>query len=51
MNFILAIGLFSIIFYFIGTPTTKVGRVKPYSPAQYAGIQEGDIIDSISGQK
>lgn len=51
MNFILAIALFSIIFYFIGVPTTKIGEVIPQSPAQHIGIQSGDIIDSINGEK
>ncbi len=51
MNFILAIGLFSIIFYFIGTPTTKISEVIPQSPAQHVGIQSGDIIHSINGEK
>ncbi len=51
MNFVLAVGLFSIIFYFVGTPTTKIGEVVPRSPAQHIGIQSGDTIDSIDGEK
>ena len=51
MNFILAMGLFSIIFYFVGTPTTRISEVMPQSPAQYIGIQGGDIIYSINGER
>lgn len=51
MNFILAVGIFSIIFYSIGTPTTEISEVIPQSPAQHIGIQSGDIIYSIDGEK
>lgn len=51
MNFILAMGLFSIIFYFVGTPTTRISEVIPQSPAQHIGIQDGDVIYSINGKK
>ncbi|HZX21343.1 MAG TPA: RIP metalloprotease RseP [Clostridia bacterium] len=51
MNFILAMGLFSIIFYFVGTPTTRISEVMPQSPAQHIGMQGGDIIHSINGEK
>ncbi|MCK9267302.1 MAG: RIP metalloprotease RseP [Alkaliphilus sp.] len=51
MNFILAIGLFSIIFYYIGTPTTRIDEVIPQSPAQHMGIRSGDIIHSIDGER
>ena len=51
MNFILAIGLFSIIFYYVGTPTTRIDEVIPQSPAQHIGIRSGDIIHSIDGKR
>lgn len=51
MNFILSIALFTIIFYSIGAPTTKIKKVIDQSPAQIAGIQGGDIVYSINGQK
>lgn len=51
MNFILAMGLFSIIFYFVGTPTTRISEVMPQSPAQHIGMQDGDIIYSINGER
>lgn len=51
MNFILAIGLFSIIFYYIGTPTTRIDEVIPQSPAQHMGLRSGDIIHSIDGKR
>lgn len=51
MNFVLAICLFSIIFYYIGTPTTRIDEVIPQSPAQDIGIRSGDIIHSIDGKR
>ncbi len=51
MNFILAIALFSIIFYSIGVPTTRINKVIDQSPAQISGIQSGDIIQSIDGEE
>lgn len=51
MNFVLAIGLFSIIFYYIGAPTTRISEVIPESPAQHMGLRSGDIIHSIDGER
>lgn len=51
MNFVLAIGLFSIIFYFIGVPTTRISKVMPQSPALHAGIQGGDVVHAINGER
>ncbi len=51
MNFVLAIGLFSIIFYYIGAPTTRISEVIPQSPAQHIGLRSGDIIHSIDGER
>ncbi len=49
MNFVLAVALFIIIFYSIGTPSTTVMEVMDESPAQTAGIEAGDKIYSING--
>lgn len=53
-NFIFPIILFTAVFFFQGIPvsldTTQVGKVSESSPAQEAGIQDGDIILTISGK-
>ncbi len=49
MNFILAIVLFSIIFFVIGTPTTIINSTTPGFPADRAGIVPGDRITEING--
>lgn len=51
MNFILSIILFTMIFYSVGVPSTTIQDVIEQSPAQIAGVQEGDIIHSINGEK
>jgi len=51
MNFILAIILFSIIFFIIGTPTTVIKSVKTGFPAEQAGMMAGDEIIEINGNK
>lgn len=51
MNFILAAALFATIFYYIGVPTTQISKVTPQSPAENAGIQSGDIINTINGEE
>lgn len=51
MNFILAIILFTFIFYSVGVPSTTIQEVMEESPAQTSGIQEGDIIYSINGEQ
>ncbi len=48
MNIILAILLFSIIFFFIGTPTTVIDTVMDDYPAQVAGIVPGDRVVQIN---
>lgn len=49
MNFILAIILFTIIFYNVaGTPTTTISEIINDSPAEIAGIQKNDKILSIN---
>jgi regulator of sigma E protease len=51
-NLLFAMVVFSILF-FIGIPflTTEVGNVNKGFPAEKAGIQPGDVIVAISGQK
>ena len=52
MNVLLGVALFSIIFR-IGYPFIRpeVGLVEPGSPAARAGLQEGDLIVGIDGQR
>jgi len=51
-NYLIAFLLFSLVF-FVGVPslTAKIGKLKDKYPAQMAGIQEGDRILSVDGQK
>ncbi|TCO79907.1 RIP metalloprotease RseP [Marinisporobacter balticus] len=53
MNFVLAIFLFTMMFYMMGFPTNRpiVGEIIPDFPAQIAGIEAGDEIISISGKE
>jgi regulator of sigma E protease len=48
MNFVLAILLFAMIFSIIGIPTTAIDEFTDRSPAQAAGIQQGDQITAIN---
>ena len=52
MNAFLAFVIFSAIFM-VGQPalTTKIGKVLEGTPAQQAGLREGDRITAIEGQK
>jgi len=54
-NLLFAVLLFFFIFSFAGLPTpvsgTTIGSVSPGSPAEKAGLQEGDKILEINGQK
>lgn len=51
MNFILAIIVFSIVSFYVGTPTNIVGETLPGSPAEKIGMVEGDRINAIDGSK
>lgn len=53
MNFLLAIVLFVFIFNVLGVPSNKnvIGNVFPGKPAAAAGLQPGDKIVAINGQK
>lgn len=49
MNFVLAIVVFTIVAFSVGTPTTEVETVQAGTPAEVAGIVEGDKIIEIDG--
>lgn len=53
MNFVLAILLFTTMFYMMGFPTNSpiIGEIIPNFPAQVAGIESGDRIISIDGKQ
>jgi len=51
-NFILAIGIFAVIFMLYGkqTMSARADAVQPDSPAAAAGFQPGDMVVAINGQ-
>jgi len=53
MNFLLAALLLALIFMLQGLPTpgTTIGDIMPGQPAERAGLEPGDVIYSIDGQK
>ncbi|WP_339320223.1 RIP metalloprotease RseP [Paenibacillus sp. FSL R10-2734] len=56
MNFLLAFVLFAIHLQMVGIPVenptyVKIGDISEGMPAQEAGLQKGDIIVSINGEK
>lgn len=51
MNILLAILLFSIIFFVLGTPTTVIDTVMENYPAGDAGIRPGDRVVEINNTK
>jgi regulator of sigma E protease len=52
-NFVLAIGIFTLMFAFLGELVTppRVGGIEPGLPAAKAGFQLNDTIRKIDGQK
>ena len=52
-NFLLAIGIFTLMFAFLGEMVTppRVGAVEPAGPAAKAGFLPNDTIRSIDGQE
>jgi regulator of sigma E protease len=52
-NFLLAIGIFTLMFAFLGEMVTppRVGAIDPAGPAAKAGFQLNDTIRSIDGQE
>lgn len=51
MNFVLAIVVFTIYSYSAGAPTTVIDSVMVDMPAAQAGVENGDKITSINGEK
>jgi len=54
MNFVLAIVLFFLVFLITGIPSgssIELGTLQPNAPAILAGLQTGDKIIAINGQK
>ncbi|MDQ0193453.1 RIP metalloprotease RseP [Paenibacillus wynnii] len=52
MNFLLAFVLFAVHLQMVGVPVeVRIGDVSPNMPAQEAGLQKGDIVESINGEK
>ncbi len=51
-NFLFAMLVFSLLF-FVGVPslTTEIGGIRKGFPSEKAGLQTGDVIVSINGQK
>lgn len=51
MNVLIAAVVMSVIILISGTATTTVDKVENGSPAQIAGLKQGDKIEYISGKK
>lgn len=52
MNFVFAMLAFSVVYFFAGIPQkVLVGEVAEHSPADAAGIESGDIILRMNGEK
>ena len=55
MNLVVAIVIFSIVFYVLGIPTeigkVKINQVASGSPAEEVGLVSGDYITSVEGVK
>jgi regulator of sigma E protease len=50
-NIIFAVVLLVPVFLYTGTPSTTLGQILPNSPAQAVGMQAGDKIININGNK
>lgn len=52
-NFILAIGLFAVLFAVFGEPVVpaRVHQIEPGSAAEAAGFRSGDLITAIDGRR
>lgn len=53
MNFVLAVILFAALFFIIGVPESNplIGEVLTGSPADVAGLQTGDRVVAVAGEK
>ncbi|MFD1674672.1 M50 family metallopeptidase [Alicyclobacillus fodiniaquatilis] len=51
MNFLLAAFLFALVNAHFGVATTVIGQIEKGSPAQAAGLQAGDQILAVNGQR
>lgn len=51
MNFVLAILVFSIYFFYQGVPTTTIDEATKNLPAYEIGIRNGDVITEINDSK
>ncbi|MDA8233804.1 MAG: RIP metalloprotease RseP [Clostridia bacterium] len=53
MNFVLAAVLFAGVAMSMGDPeaTTRIGNVLPHKPAAQVGLQPGDLVVAINGEK
>lgn len=50
-NFIFAILAFSLLAFIVGRDTASIDGVAPESPAAAAGMQPGDVVVSINGER
>ena len=53
-NYILALGIFFLVFWLVGVPdkiTNQISTIKPGSPAEQAGLKPGDYILELDHQK
>ncbi len=51
MNFALALIVLIIMGLSVGFPITRIGEVLDKSPAQYAGLQRGDVLVRVGGTR